>query len=1358
MSIFLLLPLLLTYTSPVRGTTPISSGFGDFRNNRWHFHHGIDIPKNANDTVYYPGGEDEYYDPEVVSITTMSFNQTNYLIIGRFCFTHLLTRGHPPKPLIIALGITDTSKQNWLHKKHWRDLWKYCKDSSITWRGGLAVGVVAKNHLHFGELLIPNHGRSKNVWINPLWKGQITVKTGKSSYERYGYLEGVNDSYKPSAEMVANLNGQLPGYKIMDSANSNGVWDQASWAGQARKSLGSISTVTEWRKYYYDKAPSSQSNPWVEDSVWCPVVGAGHDTAVEFIGRIYDRVTDTIHRIVPFELRAGIFPWKVQDVLTKYMPMMNGQVFGMPSPAVGYGWEVKKFDTMSDSWFNIEDSVKSFYYETVNFKPSEYSSLVQDGNLVIRKYLPENIGKQSDNTTLRKFYVDFTHGYKELTPYLGTVVENLHANMASSGVNCSGTCGIERYYYPSTAYGTDYSNYYYPDGLYFFKGAFIDADGEFATGNGHFNTTRTAFIIDNIHTPRWFLRPDVAINKQDSTLYGIIRGEATEPFTIRRFYVDTTGGMQILTPMPRDSFISMDMYVVRVDNPSVEVSTICKKCRISEMQPGVYTLEEKDSSYASAHIRIATIKYPCPDKLINNSDSFTVLMVAHLWNYKDLADNTPSPSDIEFESALGVNDTFYGDSAWFYYYQRESNPLPRINISWLFYPLPYTTSLSSVLLQLLHRKFGLSQKVIMVYDAPLPGPYALSNSLIRFVMFDTDSMKVDTLLDVGHGFTPTIAKDEADNMYVAYSRDSSLIAGDTIPLVHPIDGSIMLTTVSPYSGDSAVSTREIYNTTENATMWAMGPVSMVKTGDSLYIAFETFFTRNGKGTHYWVDGITLNLLRYDLITHKVEGPHSIDFVTQEWEFSSPDSLKSVIDSLRSVSITSSGDSVLYLLWTVNVKDTGKIRVYKVKTSEFSDINSNLPYLYEKAYPDYYIGDPYAVSFNGEINGFFTVASNKEFPGWNRIKRIYFQNDSVIHPVIESLYGAWNVNEYRSDGRVLTFTANPEGYSKLFYAPYPYDTLYSLKDYELLTQPSVLRSDDTLFFTYIYGNELFGYEPEIKTTVLTQKIPAYYIETGEPVKDPYTVYRQGYKVYSTTSRNTGKNYFGKLINLLKIRKDREILQTHPHTGPVCYKRTAKNNGVIRVDYGDSLVYEIKYVPGAVYRLYLTGYQQEEKIAIGSVTINNVQRGILPLLKNKENTIIRIITPRMIRNGTIRIKIKKKRANKVYIERIVLIKVTCGKGEIQDNDRSLKFGAELLANISGKGILPVVKLALPEKEKVRIEIYDIQGRRVKEVVNRVFSRGMHTIPIKANNMPSGVYFVNIQGEEKSHSLVKKFIRVN
>ncbi len=248
--------LIIIYTPPVKGNIPISSRFGDFRVNsratRWHFHHAVDIGKRHGIKVYYPENEDTIYHPEIVLIDTFSeYNaywggQTNYFIVGRFCFTHLALRDknhNPPSTLLNELGIPrkpNIRKKNIRKRiKSWIDLWKYCKENDITWRGGLQIGVIGKprsrrahDHLHFGELLISNQGREGNIWINPLWRDLITVNIRGVGYPRYGYLQGVTDYYTPVIEMITNLHGTLRGYRIMEKNSSRGIWDFALWAGE----------------------------------------------------------------------------------------------------------------------------------------------------------------------------------------------------------------------------------------------------------------------------------------------------------------------------------------------------------------------------------------------------------------------------------------------------------------------------------------------------------------------------------------------------------------------------------------------------------------------------------------------------------------------------------------------------------------------------------------------------------------------------------------------------------------------------------------------------------------------------------------------------------------------------------------------------------------------------------------------------------------------------------------------------------------------------------------------------------------------------------------------------------------------
>lgn len=100
----------------------------------------------------------------------------------------------------------------------------------------------------------------------------------------------------------------------------------------------------------------------------------------------------------------------------------------------------------------------------------------------------------------------------------------------------------------------------------------------------------------------------------------------------------------------------------------------------------------------------------------------------------------------------------------------------------------------------------------------------------------------------------------------------------------------------------------------------------------------------------------------------------------------------------------------------------------------------------------------------------------------------------------------------------------------------------------------------------------------------------------------------------------------------------------------------------------------------------------------------------------------------------------------------------KSDIQEHTKELRFGGTLLSNISANNIRPLLKLTVPDKERIEINVYDIQGRRVKEVVNKVFERGIYNIPVKVDKLPSGLYFVNVKGENKEHRFVKRFIKVN
>ena len=54
---------------------------------------------------------------------------------------------------------------------------------------------------------------------------------------------------------------------------------------------------------------------------------------------------------------------------------------------------------------------------------------------------------------------------------------------------------------------------------------------------------------------------------------------------------------------------------------------------------------------------------------------------------------------------------------------------------------------------------------------------------------------------------------------------------------------------------------------------------------------------------------------------------------------------------------------------------------------------------------------------------------------------------------------------------------------------------------------------------------------------------------------------------------------------------------------------------------------------------------------------------------------------------------------------------------------------------------IKFGLPSNHNISLEIYDIKGRIIKELVNEEFSAGYHTVTWNAENISSGIYIIRM-----------------
>ena len=61
-------------------------------------------------------------------------------------------------------------------------------------------------------------------------------------------------------------------------------------------------------------------------------------------------------------------------------------------------------------------------------------------------------------------------------------------------------------------------------------------------------------------------------------------------------------------------------------------------------------------------------------------------------------------------------------------------------------------------------------------------------------------------------------------------------------------------------------------------------------------------------------------------------------------------------------------------------------------------------------------------------------------------------------------------------------------------------------------------------------------------------------------------------------------------------------------------------------------------------------------------------------------------------------------------------------------------------------PITKLefSIPEKMNIEINILDIQGRKIKNIINSQYDSGYHSINIDGSDLSSGIYFIQLLGE--------------
>jgi len=68
---------------------------------------------------------------------------------------------------------------------------------------------------------------------------------------------------------------------------------------------------------------------------------------------------------------------------------------------------------------------------------------------------------------------------------------------------------------------------------------------------------------------------------------------------------------------------------------------------------------------------------------------------------------------------------------------------------------------------------------------------------------------------------------------------------------------------------------------------------------------------------------------------------------------------------------------------------------------------------------------------------------------------------------------------------------------------------------------------------------------------------------------------------------------------------------------------------------------------------------------------------------------------------------------------------------------------------------IRFNIPEQGIVKLEVYDILGQRVKQLLNTELTAGYHEVVFRGNNLASGVYFYMLNVKDKFFEVKKMLL---
>ncbi|MEO0190250.1 MAG: C25 family cysteine peptidase [candidate division WOR-3 bacterium] len=327
--------------------------------------------------------------------------------------------------------------------------------------------------------------------------------------------------------------------------------------------------------------------------------------------------------------------------------------------------------------------------------------------------------------------------------------------------------------------------------------------------------------------------------------------------------------------------------------------------------------------------------------------------------------------------------------------------------------------------------------------------------------------------------------------------------------------------------------------------------------------------------------------------------------------------------------------------------------------------------------------------------------------WNIWAEIVTPNQASDWPVITAngeflVWAEHQFIELRQNWEIL-YKSSIYGSGNLSNTPYT-QSLYASCDWRQTLNNLYLYSAFTEKYEYELEPYIFGVKAKTQVFSLITPIPTYTIYAGSEIPSPYLIQRDGYIAYG--------NY------------------------PVDYDT-------------NELVYKFSGLkPALKYRLDVTAYHEYGGEWREWVKIDNTAQHLIKYDAGVPRTVELPVPPASYRDdGEIVVRISKITGDFAMCHKGNLYGFEKeGQGGPQtavDIPQNLTFACKVTPNIITHQAQ--LQFILPEKQRVRLNLYDVVGRKVATIIDNTFEIGIHTCSLNAERLSCGIYFLVLEGKK-------------